>query len=198
MENISLVPSLITPAKLTQLLYCWKTDCTNQFASSARPQSHLNHYSTIRAVSSSVITQILSLDYSREGVRVKKQDSSRGHDSLFLKNQSWLSVSAFSDSDTGVPDGGLPLGNPKTRFLLLVAAILSNEVELRSGHRRRKGWSHPNFSSTPAKMTTHSLVLSGSPTTSFAPDSRLPATPMDCPVCNDLKVRPSNETSGIH
>ena len=136
------MPSVIIHAKLTQLLYCWKSDCTNQFASPARPQSHLNNYTTIRAVSSSVTTQtstISRLGYAREGVRAKKRDSSRGHDSLGSMFQSRLSESLITDSDTLVPDEA-PMDIPMTRFESPTATILSNEIELiRSGHGRRRG-----------------------------------------------------------
>ena len=93
--------------KLMQTLYCWQTDCANQFAPSTPPPSHLNHYPTIRAVSSSVTTQTLS--YSREGVRVTKRGSVRGNDSLLKKTQR---LPELSDSDTGVPGCGLPLEIP--------------------------------------------------------------------------------------
>ena len=184
---------LLFHPKLMQTLYCWQTDCANQFAPSTPPQSHLNHYSTIRAVSSSVTTQTLS--YSREGVRVTKRGSSRGNDSLLMKTQR---LPALPDSDTGVPGCGLSLENPM-KSSGPRSMSLSKEVELRSSHRRRRGWSYVTTGgNTGGPRAIQVWVISGSPTTRFAPGFTLPEIPMDCPVCKDSKVRPLSEIAGIH
>lgn len=196
------VSSLILTPTQSRRNYCWKTyRKIINFAPSTRLQSHLNRYSTIQTISSSITTQTLVLfrvdsGYSRKGVRVKRRHNSRGHDSPLSKNQTWLSFLVSSVSITGVP--GSLLGDVTTKFVPL-STILSNEVEIRNGRGHRRGWSYLNFSSSPGTSSTiQVLTILGSPTMRFTPSFRPPGNPMDSPTRSDWKVTPPNENSGSH